>query len=105
MDLLTNLENSGEALRQNAVAPASNVQPMDFLQKLGVCPSNPTEMATNKADSRCVALCVCFFFFFECIERRVNFSIFYLFLKHEVVFDTCTKECLIYILKIIYFVV
>ncbi|XP_050285237.1 protein TIFY 10B-like isoform X2 [Quercus robur] len=52
MDLLTNLENSGEALRQNAVAPASNVQPMDFLQKLGVCPSNPTEMATNKADSR-----------------------------------------------------
>ncbi|KAL4625334.1 hypothetical protein ACB092_05G017500 [Castanea dentata] len=51
MDLLTNMENSGEALRQNAVAP-SNVQPMDFLQKLGVCPSNPTEMATNKADSR-----------------------------------------------------
>nr|XP_023923696.1 protein TIFY 10A-like [Quercus suber]POE96614.1 protein tify 10a [Quercus suber] len=51
MDLLTNLENPGEALRQNAVAP-SNVQPMDFLQKLGVCPSNPTEMATNKADSR-----------------------------------------------------
>lgn len=61
MDLLTNLENSGEALTQNAVAPASNVQPMDFLQKLGVCPSNPTEMATNKADSRCVALCVCVF--------------------------------------------
>ncbi|KAM4110711.1 hypothetical protein ACJW30_05G012500 [Castanea mollissima] len=51
MDLLTNMENSGEALRQNAVAP-SNMQPMDFLQKLGVCPSNPTEMATNKADSR-----------------------------------------------------
>lgn len=61
IDFLTNLENSGEALRQNAVAPASNVQPMDFLQKLGVCPSNPTEMATNKADSRCVAFCFCFF--------------------------------------------
>uniref|UniRef100_A0A2N9F8K3 Uncharacterized protein n=1 Tax=Fagus sylvatica TaxID=28930 RepID=A0A2N9F8K3_FAGSY len=55
MDLLTNMDKSSEALRQNPVAP-SNVKSMDFLQKFGgVSPSNSTDMAsttTNKADFR-----------------------------------------------------
>lgn len=58
MDLLINMENSAEALRQNTVSP-SNAQSTDFLQQFGclTCfdPSNSSDMASNKADFRYAA--------------------------------------------------
>jgi hypothetical protein len=52
MDLLINMENSAEALRQNTVSP-SNAQSTDFLQQFGCFdPSNSSDMASSKADFR-----------------------------------------------------
>lgn len=52
MDLLVNMENSAEALRQNTVAP-SNGQSTDFLRQFGFLDlSNSSDIASNKADFR-----------------------------------------------------
>jgi hypothetical protein len=89
MDLLINMENSAEALRQNTVSP-SNAQSTDFLQLYGCFdPSNSSDMASSKADFRYICSHLWFpayiyIYIYICMKLR-NMNLFFTLDTHGLV--------------------